>query len=104
MKKLLQSLVLGTGVAYFISVPGQAAVGVFVRVAPPRPVVEYVVPAPAPRMVWASGFYQWNRRAYAWAPGYWAYPPVPAAIWVAPKWMYQPSRGGYVFVAGYWRY
>jgi hypothetical protein len=103
MKTLLQSLVLGLAVAYLVPVPSQAAVGVFVRVAPPRPVREHIAPIPAARMVWVGGYYRWSGRAYAWAPGYWARPPYPAAVWVAPRWVYQPARGGYLFIAGYWR-
>ena len=80
-----------------------AAVGVFVRVGPPRPVVERIAPSPGPRYVWAAGYYRWSGRAYVWVPGAWVYPPRPAAVWVAPRWDFVPGRGGYVFVPGYWR-
>lgn len=103
MKKRLPSLALGLGLTCLLPFPGQAAVRVFVRFGPPHPVVERVVPAPAPRMVWVGGFYRWTGRAYVWVPGYWAHPPFHGAVWVAPRWVYQPARRGYVFVAGYWR-
>ena len=76
---------------------------VFVRVAPPRPVVERVVPRPAPGNVWVGGYYRWTGRAYIWTPGQWVSPPRPAAVWVPPHWDFVPARGGYIFVAGFWR-
>ncbi len=65
--------------------PLEARMAVFVGIAPPRPVVERVVPAPAPRLVWVSDYYRWNGRAYIWTPGRWVYPPRPSAVWVAPR-------------------
>ncbi len=76
---------------------------VCVRVAPPRPVVERVVPRPAPRCVWTGGYYRWTGRAYRWVPGAWVFPPRPRAVWVRPHWNYVAPRRGYVFVAGFWR-
>jgi hypothetical protein len=81
----------------------QARTAVFVRIAPPRPVIERVVPAPGPHYVWVGGYYRWSGRAYVWVPGRWAHPPRPRVVWVAPHWNYVPARHGYVFVGGYWR-
>ncbi len=80
-----------------------SAAAVFVRVAPPRAVVERVVRAPGLSYVWVGGYYRWSGRAYVWEPGRWAYPPRIAAVWIAPRWEFVPARGAYVFVAGYWR-
>lgn len=79
------------------------AAAVFVRVAPPRPVVERVVRAPGRGYVWIGGYYRWNGRAYLWTPGRWAYPPRAAAVWIPPRWEYVPARHSYFFVAGFWR-
>ena len=62
-------MMIAVGLAW----PTQAA-EVFVRVAPPRPLVERVVPAPSPRHVWVAGYYRWNGRAYLWVPGRWVVP------------------------------
>jgi hypothetical protein len=103
MKKHLLSMAFaGATVAVSLAVPANAA-AVFVRVAPPRPVVEHVVRRPGPGYVRVGGHYGWSGRAYVWGPGRWMVPPRPAAVWVAPRWAYVPARKGYVFVAGFWR-
>jgi hypothetical protein len=103
MKKQFGSLAAASVMlAAWFSVSANAA-AVFVRVAPPRPVVERVVRAPGPSYVWVGGYYRWDGRAYAWAPGRWVYPPRVAAVWAPSRWEYVPARGGYVFIAGSWR-
>jgi hypothetical protein len=72
-----------------------------VRVAPPVPVVETVVPAPGPGYVWTPGYYIWDGRAYVWAPGAWVVAPWPGARWEPPHWVHR--RGGWIFVEGHWR-
>jgi len=47
----------------------QIGIAVFVRVAPPRTVVERVVRAPGPRDVCVGGYYRWNGHAYMWTLG-----------------------------------
>jgi hypothetical protein len=66
-----------------------AGAAVFVRVAPPRPLVERVVPPP--------------NRSYVWVGGRWVAPPRPGVVWVPAHWDYVPARRSYVFVAGFWR-
>ncbi len=95
--------IASVAVAIGLSPVLNAGAAVFVRIAPPRPVVERAIRAPGPRYVWTGGYYRWSGRAYVWAPGRWVYPPRPAAVWVAPHWRYVPARRGYVFVAGFWR-
>jgi hypothetical protein len=104
VKKQSLFLVFATlGIALTLSVPREARAEVFVRIGPPRPVVERVVPAPGPRFVWVGGYYRWSGRAYVWVPGRWVVPPHARAVWVAPAWAFVPARGGYVFIAGHWR-
>jgi hypothetical protein len=101
-KEFTKRIIAGGLLAASLSVSASAA-AVFVRIAPPRPIVERVSVRPGPRYVWVSGYYRWSGRTYVWVPGRWIYPPRPAAVWIAPHWDYVPARHGYVFVAGFWR-
>jgi hypothetical protein len=74
---------------------------VYVRVGPPRAVVEARVVAPGPGYVWLPGFHTWNGAAYVWTPGRWARPPRARARWVAPRWRH--DRHGWYLVEGHWR-
>ena len=78
-----------------------AQVGVYVRVAPPAPVVERHGPRPHPGDVWIAGYQRWDGARYAWVPGRWETPPRPHAVWVPHRWVHQ--RGGWVMVEGHWR-
>jgi hypothetical protein len=89
----LLSLAVGMGTA--------SAGEVFLRVGPPRPLIERRIIAPSRAHVWLPGYYRWGGAAYAWTPGYWALPPRPRAVWVAPRWNHY--RSGWVFVGGRWR-
>lgn len=77
------------------------AARIYVSIAPPAPLAEVRVVAPAPRMVWIAGFHRWDGRAYVWVPGHWVRPPRAGAVWVAPHWVHH-ARGWY-FVEGRWR-
>lgn len=77
------------------------AADVFVRVAPPRAVVETRPVMPGPGYVWTPGYQRWDGHAYVWVPGAWVMPPHAHAHWVAHRWEHR--RGGYVFVQGHWR-
>jgi hypothetical protein len=72
-----------------------------VRLAPPRPLVEAVVPAPGIGYVWTPGYYGWNGQAYVWSPGAWVVAPWPGANWEPAHWVRR--HGGWVFVEGHWR-
>jgi len=74
----------------------------YVRVAPPRAVVERRVVSPGPGYVWVPGYYRWERNAYLWVPGVWTRPPRPRAAWVPGHWA-QDHRHGWYFVEGHWR-
>jgi len=74
----------------------------YVRVAPPRAVVEARVASPGPGYVWVPGFHRWEGGAYLWVPGAWARPPRPRAVWVPGRWA-QDRRHGWYFVEGRWR-
>ena len=52
---------------------------VVVRLAPLRPLVEAVVPAPGVGYVWTPGYYGWSGQAYVWSPGAWVVVPWPGA-------------------------
>lgn len=96
LRKALMSAVIVGGMALTAS-----AADVYIRVAPPRPLVEHRVAAPGAGYVWTPGYHRWDGNAYAWTPGAWVMPPRPHAVWVAPHYVHR--RGGYVFVEGRWR-
>jgi len=74
----------------------------YVRVAPPRPVVEARIVSPGPGYVWLPGYQRWDGRGYIWVPGAWMRPPRPRARWVPGHWA-QDRRRGWFFVEGRWR-
>jgi hypothetical protein len=100
IRRFTASLVL-TGSVLALAADTSAATRFYVRVGPPRPIVERRVVAPGPRHVWVPGFYRWDARRYAWTPGYWAVPPRARAVWVPGHWVRE--RRGWYFVDGYWR-
>jgi hypothetical protein len=96
LRKLWMTSALGCLIAV-----GANAAEVFVRVAPPRPIIERRVVAPGPGYVWIAGYHRWDGRAYVWVPGRWERPPHRHAHWVAHHWVHR--HGGYVLVEGHWR-
>lgn len=78
-----------------------AHAAVYVRIAPPAPVVERVVPAPGPGYVWQPGYYRWDGGRHVWVAGTWVLPPRPHARWESPHW--RRHHDGWVFVEGRWR-
>lgn len=74
---------------------------VYVRVAPPRAIVEVRPAAPSVRHVWVGGFHRWDGRAYVWVPGRWSLGPRPGVVWVAGHWKNTPH--GWEWIEGHWR-
>ncbi len=74
---------------------------VYVRVAPPVPVVEVSGVAPGPGFIWIRGYHRWNGSAYVWTPGRWERRPRAGAVWVDGRWRH--NRSGYYWVEGHWR-
>jgi YXWGXW repeat-containing protein len=74
---------------------------VYVRLAPPAPIVEVRSVAPGRGFVWLPGYYAWNGGAYVWTGGRWARPRHPSAVWVPGHWVRE--RRGWYFVEGRWR-
>jgi hypothetical protein len=89
MKNSLAILLL-TGVLASASLE---AAHVYVKIAPPAPVVETRVVAPGPGYVWVGGFHRWDGAAYAWVPGHWVLPPRPHAVWVPGHWVHHAHHG-----------
>lgn len=73
----------------------------YVRVGPPAPVVERIVPAPGSGYVWVPGFYRWDGRGYLWVPGRQVRPPRARAVWAPGHWTHE--RRGWFWVEGRWR-
>ena len=82
-------------------VSSATAADVYVRIGPPRPMVERRGPPPGRGYVWIPGYHRWDGRAHAWVPGRWDQPPRRRARWVQHRWV--KRRGGWVFIEGHWR-
>lgn len=88
--------------ALVLPMAAQAAVSVFVNIAPP-PLPVYVQPAiPAPGYLWTPGYWAWDPIAgdYYWVPGTWVAPPVVGLLWTPGYWGW--GTGGYFWHGGYW--
>lgn len=89
-------------VAASISCVSSAAGGrIYIRIAPPAPMVEVRGVAPAVGLVWIDGFHRWEANRHVWVAGRWERPPRQHARWVPGTWHH--SRQGWYFVAGHWR-
>lgn len=82
-------------------VPAPPPGAVYVRVAPPVPVVEVEGTAPGPGYVWIHGYHRWSGSAYVWVPGRWERRPHARAVWVHGQWRHH--RNGWYWVEGHWR-
>jgi len=93
---------------YMVSTPRLAGVAqeetpsptTYLVPAPPPPLVETVVVAPAPECVWIGGEWVWNG-GWFWVGGHWGYPPHPHALWIAGR-SWHDARGWHN-ARGYWR-
>lgn len=81
-------------------VAGVAEAQVYVRIGPPRPLVERR-PPPRPGYYWRSGYHRWDGNRYVWTPGEYVAPPRPRARWYDGRWVHGPR--GYYWRDGYWR-
>ncbi|HEY6147835.1 MAG TPA: hypothetical protein VIZ69_09060 [Thermoanaerobaculia bacterium] len=101
-RKLWTTALAGLILGAFLEVStAQAAPRVYVRVAPPAPIVETVPAAPSPRHVWVGGYHRWDGRSYAWVPGHYVVRPRAYRAWVPGHWA--RHRRGYYWVPGHWR-
>jgi len=96
VKKTALSLLLA-----FCMLPAIAMAQVFVRIAPPAPIVEVHDHPLHPGWVWIDGYHRWDGHRYVWVHGRWGRPPHPGAVWVAHRW--EQRNGGYVLVQGHWQ-
>ena len=79
-------------VNYMINTPGTVGASAetppgtmtYIQQAPPPPVLDTVVVAPAPDYVWIGGEWVWNG-GWFWVGGHWGYPPHPGAIWISGR-------------------
>jgi hypothetical protein len=74
---------------------------VYVRTAPPPPLVEQRMVAPGPDYFWIAGYQRWNGNHYMWVPGHWERRPNRHRRWVAGHWAH--NHHGWYWVEGYWR-
>ena len=97
---MLKKILIGSVFAGVLAVSPLAA-EVFVRIGPPRAVVETRGPMPGRGYVWIKGYHNWEGNRHVWVPGHWVMPPRSRARWVEHRWVRR--RGGYVLVEGHWR-
>ncbi len=74
MRRLLATAALAV-LILASALPALADTRVYVRVGPPRAIVETRVVAPGPHHVWIAGCHRWDGAAYVWVPGRWELPP-----------------------------
>ena len=87
------------GVLLFAA-PASAGTRVYVRVAPPAPIVEEQTVPPHRGYVWRSGYYRWHGHRYVWTRGRWVRPPYVHAVWNSGVWTHE--RHGWHWVPGHW--
>lgn len=87
----------------FLAACGPPPRGVtYVRVAPPRGVVEVIATAPGEGYVWIPGYHAWRGSEYVWVAGHWERPPQSHfRHWVPGHW--KETRNGWYWVEGRWK-
>ncbi len=101
MKTLIQNtLIAGVAIAAAVA-PLAAGAQVYVRVGPPRPMVERRPPPPHPGYAWREGYHRWDGAHYVWTPGEYVAPPRAGAVWVGGGYVH--DRRGYYYRDGRWR-
>ncbi len=84
---------------YPVTVESSPGTVVVAPVAPPPPIAETVVVAPAPGYIWIGGYWSWTGGRHVWTRGYWA-PPRAGYRWVPRQWERGP--GGWHQRGGHW--
>jgi hypothetical protein len=82
--------------------PTSSEARVYVRIAPPVPIVETVPLLPGPGYYWLPGSWVWVGDHYVWHHGYYALRPFPSAVWVEGHWSHHPH--GWYWTHGHWRH
>ena len=97
MKKVLVSALFAAGMIAAVAtpLPGVAAVGIFVNIAPPADRYERV-PAPRRGYIWSPGHWQWsaNRHRHYWTAGSWERA-RPGYAFQRPQWVERDGRWQY---------
>ena len=99
MKRIGRVAALLLLVGLFSGSPAQAAVRIYVRIAPPVTVVEHH-PVARAGYVWRPGYHRWDGHGYVWTRGTWVRPPYQHAEYVSGRW--ERERRGYYWVPGHW--
>jgi hypothetical protein len=92
---------LATCLGLILGTPASLLADVYVRVAPPKVIVENPGPA-RPGYYWDPGHWRWNGARYVWVPGHYVAVPHERAHWVPGHWVERPR--GWVWVEGHWVY
>jgi hypothetical protein len=96
MRKSILAAAFMAGALLSAALP--AAAQIYVRLAPPTPIVERVPTAPGPGYVWVGGHYNWNGTRYVWVPGHYI---RHTGHWCAGGWHHNAVRGWY-WTEGHW--
>ena len=86
--------------AVVVTEPAASVEVVYIRKAPPRPIVEKRPKRPNKNAMWIPGHWQWRGGKHVWVSGHWDKKPRGEA-WVPGKWVKKPR--GWVWVPGHWR-
>ncbi len=102
MKIRILCVLLLTSVMLAIPAPSSAqiAVGVSIRVGPPRLPVYTQPICPGPGYLWTPGYWAYGTDDYYWVPGTWVMPPRVGVLWTPGYWGW--GGGFYAWHAGYW--
>jgi hypothetical protein len=87
--------------AFLLVMQTSAAAAIFVRIAPPVPLVEVTPPSPGPNYVWVPGYWVWSGGRYVWRAGAYIIRPHPGALWAPGHWVH--TVRGWHWVPGHWR-
>jgi hypothetical protein len=97
----LSSTGVASVVALLIVMQTSSSARVYVRIAPPVPIVEVAPPPPGPEYFWVPGFWIWDGAHYVWRHSHYVLRPHPGAVWAPGHWDHH-ARGWY-WVPGHWR-
>jgi hypothetical protein len=72
----------------------------YVRMRPPRAVVEIRTQSPGPGHVWISGNHRWDGNGYSWTAGRWEQAPAGRRSWTQGRW--RSYNGQWYWIEGHW--
>jgi hypothetical protein len=99
--RLAAPLLAASVAGLLLLMPTSSEARVYVRIAPPVPIIETLPSPPGPGYYWIPGSWLWVGDHYVWHHGYYALSPFPGAVWVEGHWSHHPH--GWYWTHGHWR-